>query len=1569
MDNTMLDHLIWDEYDRQMKVMDEQESEPGIERYPEIRFKREYLVFKPAHFTAGRIFTLGEKTQLPNNSILHVLDNQAHLNEAPVDVPRLEEHPLIDRESFRKFVYHIRNFNLEGPLHYEDKYIYRQSGLPANLLKFRAQHGSRFRYVNLIGELPPRREALCIINHNPLFRARFFGRLQTYRKLTLIWTSILNTVCSLDHMHKNQFIEIPWGPNVYMKNLFVMNRDKLTIATIKRPEDPQYFLMMHLVNFMWDTATTSIFKQLPEEILPQINLILNFGDRYLFYNLAELKQLNQPKNKVYFKFINQLNMLSLTGQMDLETTSSNVVKQVKQIVKETRVPSTDDENGETVTVVEPINTAPEQEEIATSTEVPHEDTVVEKLIAKTVEVIRQTPQVNNTKPAPHIIQGITKSPAPSISKKDLKTLTETKKLKETVAKDKARPAVSTTPMKEIVKTYMDEGDKEALEFINQNETLTLPQRKRYERLATKYKELTLGDKTLEQVLEEDNDITLEPEVIDEKKVGELPDKSALTSSVVTFDHTYMKKSFNKHLVETLTSFRKQGVYLTDLKVVHENDRMNNFVHYTCKYEDINGKSSTIKFRLPQLMNDGRIRIDGNYQVLKKQRINLPIVKISDTEVSLASNYNKTRVERNTNKSHNYFSFIDSFLNSEKSTAQIEFGNCSINLPLAYDYTSLAPRYRRVTFRKNSDTFDLWFDYKDRESHFDGKPEQMFALESQYGTYFGHNSESWLFIDNSNTVSAVNKHGGEQIDWRYTSLLSVLAESLKEGETYKKNFTEYTTIKILDKMLPIIFLLGYQYGLRRTLDYLGIKYTITEAKNRTIVGTESIGGASVATLNKICNSLKNVEYGMYDKKINGKMDDDKWDDHEYMLWNTRILTPAEVLKYKVGTCWDQSLYIAHECEKYGIDWKYLSYESVNADGEYSTHTTVLAKLHGKVYWLEHAWGNYQGVHEYASMQDCIQDIVKKNDEFQATRIKNKSSRYASAMLNMVFVEKAIVRKMWTDRDLTQDKFIYLTENIFMTIEFNKHGEITQADIKSPTHAVITFADGYKHAYGIDVYERASLVGTESFDVDISKIDDNAIASNEGLLMKWLEFNMWIYRKLYSTWAKLNKYDDVVFVWCNGKVNPKKNTFVFNSASIAYWDPKLTKPMRILQKLYEVEDKEYRIVVPKRLPIIKTWKGNFLYINDILKLLPDFARDVKKYAKIDKEYKTLFDKNMYAFFWMVHKSLIDYLKSRGCELYVDKTIKEKEDVHGNKYREGSEAFEYMIDASDSADQPLSTERRYHPQIGDIAIRFSDRTLWFNRYPLTQSLIVAGLDYFDCSQYSLADLESKDIYYQMLTDKGLSTNYLKGISSFFDLFVDGMTYEVLKSMNEPTNVRDLLIRSTEMLTTTDYLPPASRENHRLRGAEQINALIYNEMSRNFAAYQARRGKANTFSINPDAIFLRFISNASLVTSEASNPIQCMKESTYMTYAGAGGRSADSFVVRDRRFTDDDIGIISEATVDNQKVAINAQLSQNSGVVDITGKLQPKPIEQLQPADVLSNAALLFPFSVNDDKVFVRI
>lgn len=1144
--------LIWNLFDRFHTDFPNDtydESIASMEKFNPARFYRENHVFRIGHFGA-RIVELGPKTELPTGAILHILDDAAYPNEHQ-DTPRIEDNVFVQRESFRRFIFHVRDFNLNGPIMMEDKYVYRQSGLPSMLMRFRSKYGSFFKYVNSIAEMPTKKECLVLVNHNPLFRARLFGRMQFFRKTQLILASILNTVHQLTSLNKQQYILIPWGEEVYDKQMFTRSRIQLNMATVKRPESFHYIVMMHLMNFMWDKATTSIFDQLPEEDLRQINIILQLNNKYVFYNLQDLKDLN-VKNKAYFRFANQLNLLSILGRVT-ESTPEEIKKVIDTHFEQT---SEKEEKQEAGSVVDTDVVETEYEpKVDVDPKVDTEETVEEKVEAVINKV---APIVPLSKPKPITTSVSTEIPQvdPIVREVRDSATVEVKGTQQINSTSIKTPSENTDA---FALEFLETNEQEADTFIEEREDLTPKEKERYKMLSRKYKNLELDGERLEDILLHNNDLSLEEDVLDEKVVGYVPDPSALKSSLVRFDENYMKKTFNKHLVGVVTSFQKNGVYLTGIKSEKIVTEMNNVTQYTLKYEDIEKRQSTIKFRIPTVDKEGKVLIDGVKQVLKKQRVNLPIVKISDTEVSLASNQNKTRVERNINKAHNYFAFIDSMVNSPKSHASIEFGSCRVNLPLSYEYSSLAERYKGITFSTDTEKWELYFDYVSRLEHFGSTKEKLESLEQEYGVYFGRTKQNWLFIDNQNIVRAVAQVGGEAIDFEYSSIYQILRESLREGESFTKALTEWVSIKILDKQLPVIFVLAYRYGLRNILDYIGIRYTITARRSRTIVGEggfASFGGNS----------------------------------------DTVIGVDDEIIQ--------------------GDDW-------------------------------------------------------------------------------------------------------------------------------------------------------IKIAGQEDFDAD----------------------------------------------------------------------------------------------------------------------------------------------------------------------------------------------------QDTDQSPISEDQKYKPKLNDIAIKFADRILWFNRYPLAHSLLVAGLDYFDLSSYELAEFESKDIYYQLLLDKRFSHNLLKGIDAFYDLFIDNMTFTTLKMMKEPTNVRDLLIRCAVLLSTLDYRPPSSRQNHRIRGYEQFNAILYNEMARQFATYKSHRGKANVFSINPDAVFLRIIQNASMVPSESANPLQDIKEMSYMTYSGVGGRTSDSFVVNDRKLASDDIGVISEATVDNQKVGINAQLSLDPGIVNTMGVLEPSPLDELQPANVLSAHALVFPFSTNDD------
>lgn len=123
-------------------------------------------------------------------------------------------------------------------------------------------------------------------------------------------------------------------------------------------------------------------------------------------------------------------------------------------------------------------------------------------------------------------------------------------------------------------------------------------------------------------------------------------------------------------------------------------------------------------------------------------------------------------------------------------------------------------------------------------------------------------------------------------------------------------------------------------------------------------------------NEILNLMDNIKYGWIDKnnishsKIN-----------ELFKENYKLQSSTEILKSKVGVCWDQV-----ELERYyfkpnqnNIKTYFIIY--IN-DKDNPTHTFLTYEKDNKYYWFEHAWEQYKGIHEYISQEEMLKDIKIK-----------------------------------------------------------------------------------------------------------------------------------------------------------------------------------------------------------------------------------------------------------------------------------------------------------------------------------------------------------------------------------------------------------------------------------------------------------------------------------------------------------------------------------------------------------------------------------------------------------------
>ena len=1206
----------------------------GEEMYNYPMFIRNFHVWKISHLVS-RIVPITEKFQLPWHSVLHVLDNIQYPQSEIQDAPRLNTNPFFLHEKYRKWIYHVTNFQfstekvhmpvdidfLSGKVTdtpTEKKYIYRTAKLMPNLMAFRRQYGSTFRYLYDIATIPTMKESFTIINHNPLFRVSVYGKLKLFRKLQFIFGSLVNIACQIPSF-KNQYIHIPLTTRVFPRQSFLRSQKDLSLLTIKYPENYHYLVMMNFLNLINPNAHTSLFEKIPESHRKSITFIFTVGNNAIFYNVNDLLNIN-VKNKAYIRIINQFNLLSMshteevqkviksvpddediedgtTAQGDTNNTTSIIndqlkeaknklvkIKSINAATKNDNINKLNDALSQTIDIfkekeqinkskISDINNITTEEdydplsleESEEYEDVPDnidadikddnkEDFNEDEVAIDTQELIdvlvEHDKQYQANKRKKQVTTGVVQAKqrtdkqnitnATPIEVEDVNATIETdinnvvinspcvKVFNETVDEGKARSIA-----------YLEELDMQAEQLIDNIEELTPAQKERYIKLSKVYKDIVIGNKTVGQWLTDPPNTSLKDIELDFLK-DQVPDKGMLKSSVVSLDDTYMQNTFGRDLLACATSFSKNGVFLIDIDAEPITTELNKLVKYTFKYEDVNGKTSSVQLTIPQVNKHGYLFINGKKKILKKQMVNLPIIKVSNTRVSLASAFNKTIVERNVTKAHSFTAYVSTILSKLSALPDVQVDRTAssifINKPFAYEYTSLAREYRTFSVFTKQQKYIFYFDYNSRMEFFCNNNtsliERVTHFENKYKSVLCCKDKEHLgFIDVNNTINFMDSTG-VIVHHKKSTILSLL-KSMSDKKLTSTPLTEFTTLKLRDKNLPIIFVLAYQYGLVTTLNYL------------------------------------------------------------------------------------------------------------------------------KCHWLR-----------------------------------------------------------------------------------------------------------------------------------IGKLDKRVIQDN----------------------------------------NPKKET-----------------------------------------PPIPGMK-------------------------------------------LANESL----------------------APGDKY----------IVKSD-----------------DILIPFQNEYLVINRYPLIQSLIVAGLSIFDTKLIKFEDMENVSTYFTLLEMKGYPTSYLKAITGFFGYFIDPMTRDKLELMKEPTNCRDLLIRSTQLLATEDHRQPSSVANHCLRSYERLNVIMYNEMARALEEYQINGGAGSKFSINPHAVFQRIITDQAMMNVEELGVVHDIKEKSGFTYTGVGGRTAQSFVLKDRQYPDDGIGVISETSVDSGNVGIVAQTSMDPSIVNTRGMFEHKDPNELEPTQVFSIAALLMPGATNDD------
>ena len=272
-----------------------------------------------------------------------------------------------------------------------------------------------------------------------------------------------------------------------------------------------------------------------------------------------------------------------------------------------------------------------------------------------------------------------------------------------------------------------------------------------------------------------------------------------------------------------------------------------------------------------------------------------------------------------------------------------------------------------------------------------------------------------------------------------------------------------------------------------------------------------------------------------------------------------------------------------------------------------------------------------------------------------------------------------------------------------------------------------------------------------------------------------------------------------------------------------------------------------------------------------------------------------------------------------------------------------------------------------VGDEwAINFDDKSYVFSRRDRLATMIFGGWRDFSetTSRFPTVEFNKKDVYFNLFEEKKLGVRYLRELDLLEQMFVDPITRELLVEMNEPVVFTKLLIRSSEMLC--EDMHPDSQDTRfmRIKGYERFAGAAYSELVRSVRIHNGRPGKHRYgIELNPYAVWIGIQQDPAKDQVSEINPIQNLKENEAVTYSGTGGRGSRSMVKSTRIYHKNDMGVISESTVDSSDVAINVFTSANPQFTSLRGTSKAYNFEEEGAAALLSTTALVSPGSTKDD------
>lgn len=267
----------------------------------------------------------------------------------------------------------------------------------------------------------------------------------------------------------------------------------------------------------------------------------------------------------------------------------------------------------------------------------------------------------------------------------------------------------------------------------------------------------------------------------------------------------------------------------------------------------------------------------------------------------------------------------------------------------------------------------------------------------------------------------------------------------------------------------------------------------------------------------------------------------------------------------------------------------------------------------------------------------------------------------------------------------------------------------------------------------------------------------------------------------------------------------------------------------------------------------------------------------------------------------------------------------------------------------------------------VTLKDGYILWDKYPLRNSMLMNSMNYVDMSMIPYEEIDLKEHYINIISELFPSANIWSALDQFKDFMIDPKTEEVLRSLNQPTELSDVIIYAVGLLCDNAYANELDMSNYRVRSGEVIAQSVYKVVTSSYKKYRdsLHKSKGQKLAVKQDAV-TKFILTQVPTLEEASslNPVLDMEKGRAITRKGlTGTNEARGYSFEKRAYDPSMLGTIGITTTPDANVGILRQLTLEPKINSLLGTIEKTDVNDLTAANLFTPAELLSPPGVLHD------